>query len=121
MPGRSVHRRMDRYLVEQGVITRDAYRRVSDRVHEIMDEGVYRWGRKHRERDSKHDPKYIRMIAHRLSGRLRLRTDAIRIAHAHVVLDEVATGLPSFDSDIQIHVAFLKILSRGLHLTRSGS
>ena len=119
MPGRSVHRRMDRYLVRQGVITRDSYRFVSNRVHEIMDEGVYRWGKAHRERDEKHDPSYIRKIACRLSSRQRLRTDAIRIAHAHVLLDEVASMFPGIDPEVHINVAYTKLLSAGQHLTRS--
>ena len=90
MPGRNVHRKLDDKLKKRGVIRDDT---PTDFVHDTMDGGVTKFGGwQHQENDPKHTITGIREVlanSKKITSE-RTKTDCIRVAHGHRVLDRLA-------------------------------
>jgi len=114
MPTRRVHLKFDQYLWEHGVILDDTY---GDSVHKRLDKGLSKYGPDHQFMDYYHTEEGIRYWLDNMPETMSQdrKTDYMRIALGHMVLDEMAYRRPDLNEDDLIKAAYRSFIQRGYH------
>ncbi len=120
MPKRRVHLRLDKMLEDDGIIYwKTIESEINNEVHALMDSGVGLYGPEHQEVDPDHFVRGWRKIL-RTKPKWRnldqdTKTDIVRIAAFHRVLDEEKWKYPDSSNDELLRMAKALGKRRSLH------
>lgn len=120
MPTQQVHIQLDKMLAAEGIICPVTIEKgINNEVHALMDSGVVLYGPEHQEMDMAH---FVRGIREHIRTDPKwknldqdIKTDIVRIAAFHRVLDEEKWKYPDASNDEILRMAKALGKRRGLH------
>ena len=116
MPARKLHLIFDEYLKQHEILLNTTY---AVSVHDRMDRGLTAYGPDHQIIDFYHSEEGIRAWLDALPETTRqdTKTDYLRVALGHLMLDDMKYRLPDASDEELIKAAYRSFMQRGFDRT----